>query len=284
MMNKDFIGYAIMVTVALIWGVGYTAIKICLEVLDPFTLGSLRFLFSAIFFLPLTFILWNKPTRKDLILIIILGLSGVSFYQIFYNLGANGISAGLSSILISTEPIFIYFISVGIKKDKISFSKILGIIISFVGIIFLFWYGINNSLEFISIILILMASISWSIYTVISKKVLEKYDALFVTSLSSLFGTLFLMPFLVNAPGEIIKMNSLQIFSFSFLVIFATFLAFYLNFKGVQILSATRASVFYYLSPVFTIISAYFLINELITINMIIGGILIIGGVAIVNK
>ncbi len=283
-MQKDFIGYVIMITVALIWGIGYTAIKICLQVLDPFTLGSLRFLIAAIFFLPLTFLLWKKPSKIDFILITFLGLFGVSFYQIFYNLGANGISAGLGSILISTEPIFIYFISVAIKKDKISLTKIFGIIISFIGIIFLFWYGIKNSLEILSVLFIFIASISWSVYTVISKKVLEKYDALFITSLSSLLGTVFLLPFLVNAPSEIIKMNSIEIFSLGFLVVIATFLAFYLNFKGVQILNATRASVFYYLSPVFTIISAYFLIHEVITITMIIGGILIIGGVAIVNK
>ncbi|MGC8663949.1 MAG: EamA family transporter [Thermoplasmata archaeon] len=104
-MQKDFIGYVIMITVALIWGIGYTAIKICLQVLDPFTLGSLRFLIAAIFFLPLTFLLWKKPSKIDFILITFLGLFGVSFYQIFYNLGANGISAGLGSILISTEPI-----------------------------------------------------------------------------------------------------------------------------------------------------------------------------------
>ncbi|MGC8663950.1 MAG: DMT family transporter [Thermoplasmata archaeon] len=139
-------------------------------------------------------------------------------------------------------------------------------------------------MEILSVLFIFIASISWSVYTVISKKVLEKYDALFITSLSSLLGTVFLLPFLVNAPSEIIKMNSIEIFSLGFLVVIATFLAFYLNFKGVQILNATRASVFYYLSPVFTIISAYFLIHEVITITMIIGGILIIGGVAIVNK
>jgi drug/metabolite transporter (DMT)-like permease len=283
-MEKRYIGYILMTIVALIWGIGYTATKICLQIMDPLTLALTRFLFSAIFFVPLMIKLWKKPKLKDLLLIAVMGLTGVMLYQSLYNSGANGVSAGVGSIVISTEPIFIFLLSVIFIGERFSILKMAGIIISFIGIIFISINSITNILSIVSIILILLASIAWCVYTIISKDVLERYDAMFVTSLSMVFGTVFLLPFVSKMPADLVRLNTIEIFSLAFLVVFATFIAFYLNFKGLQMLTASRASVFYYLSPLFTIISAYFIIHEAITATIIIGGIMVIGGVALVNR
>ncbi len=283
-MEKRYSGYILMTIVAFIWGVGYTAIKICLQVMDPLTLAVTRFLFSTIFFIPIMIKLWKKPKLKDLFLIALMGLTGVMLYQSLYNYGANGVSAGVGSIVVSTEPIFIFLLSVIFIGERFSILKMAGIIISFIGIIFISINSISDFLSLLSIILILGASIAWSVYTIISKDVLERYNAMFVTSLSMVFGTVFLLPFISKMPAELIKLNTIEIYSLAFLVIFSTFIAFYLNFKGLQILSASRASVFYYLSPLFTIISAYFIIHEAITVTIIIGGIMVIGGLALVNR
>jgi len=283
-MDRKYLGYIYMISVALIWGVAYTAIKILLGVMDPFTLGSVRFIFSLIFFVPVVFLIRVKIERKDLITIVMMGLTGVALYQIFYNSGAEGVSAGLGSIFISTEPIFIYLLSMAFLNERFRVSKMLGIIISFLGIFIIFFEEIRTITGLISIILITLASISWSIYTILSKNVLEKYNVLYVTSLSSIIGTFFIIPFFFKFTILVYKFNIFDWFSLFFLAAFATFLAFYLNFKGVSILSPSTASVFYYLAPIFTILSAYILIHETITIVTIIGGILVIGGVAIVNK
>lgn len=283
-MDKKLIGYAIMLLVSILWGIGYTAAKICLQVMDPVTLTITRFLFAQLFFVPLLIKFWEKPTRKDILLIILMGLTEVSIYQIAFFFGLSGMSAGLASILVSTEPIFIYMLAMAFLSEQLSFMKILGIVVSFIGIIFIYINNLNSKLAAISIILVLFASFLWSIYMIISKPVVKKHNPLYVTSLSSFFGTIFLLPFISNSVLEITRMNTLQIYSFVFLVVFATFLAFYLNLKGLQLLSASNASVFYYISPIFTVLSAYVLINEAITVNVIIGGIIVIGGVAVITK
>ena len=283
-MERETFGYIMMISVAFLWGVGYTAIKILLQVMDPFTLGAVRFAISSIFFVPIIIILWKSIMKKDLIIILIMGLTGITFYQVLYNSGAEGVTAGLGSILVSTEPIFIYLLSIIFFKESFKALKILGIMLSFSGITLIFFKDIFSYNGLLSILLIIFASISWSIYTLLSKMVIEKYGALFVTSISSIFGTIFLIPFLFNFPIEEIKFNLLDWFSLIFLAIFTTIVAFYLNFKGIEILSPTKASTFYYLAPVFTILSAYFLIHEIVSITSIIGGILIILGVAIVNR
>ncbi|MGC8629684.1 MAG: DMT family transporter [Thermoplasmata archaeon] len=283
-MERRYLGYLLMIGVALIWGVGYTAIKICLQVMDPLTLAVIRFLFSSFFFIPILIKLWQKPKLKDLLLIAAMGFTGVMLYQSLYNSGANGVSAGVGSIVVSTEPIFIFLLSVAFLGEKFSILKMAGIFISFVGIIFISYNSITNILSTVSIILILGASIAWSIYTIISKDILERYDIMFVTSLSMVFGAVFLLPFISKVPVELVKLNTIEIYALAFLVVFATFIAFYLNFKGLQMLTASKASVFYYLSPLFTIISAYFIIHESITATIIIGGGMVIGGVALVNR
>ncbi|MBD6955415.1 MAG: DMT family transporter [Thermoplasmata archaeon] len=283
-MKKTYQGYIYMTLVSLIWGIGYTAVKILLQVMDPFTLGAARFIFSLIFFVPIVIILREKIYRRDLPLLFLMGLTGVALYQIFYNSGAQGVSAGLGSILISTEPIFIYLISVSLRDEKFNVFKMFGIIISFFGIFLIFVDDIRTISGFISMILILLASLSWSLYTIISKNLLQRYSVLFVTSISTVLGTLIILPFFLNFPSEFSRFNNLDLFSLVFLVLFTTIIAFYLNFKGIQILSPPNASVFYYLAPVFTIASAYLLLHEIINAVTIIGGSLVIAGVALVNK
>lgn len=231
-MEKRFLGYVLMTIVAFIWGVGYTATKICLQVMDPLTLGFTRFFFSTLFFIPIMIKLWKKPKLKDFLLIAMMGLTGVMLYQSLYNSGANGVSAGVGSIVVSTEPIFIFLLSMIFIGERFSILKMTGIIISFIGIIFISINSITDLLSIVSIILILGASIAWSVYTIISKNVLERYDAMFVTSLSMVFGTVFFLPFISKMPAELIRLNIIEIYALAFLVIFATFVAFYLNFKG----------------------------------------------------
>ncbi len=282
-MEKEIQGYILMTLVAFLWGIGYTAVKILLQVMDPFSLGAARFAVSLIFFVPITIIYWKRIERRDFLILLIMGITGITLYQVFYNSGAVGVSAGLGSILVSTEPIFIYLISIAFLEENLKFSKIAGIFLSFAGIILIFFRDVFSYTGLISIILIILASISWSIYTVFSKNIIDKYGAMFATSLSSILGTIFLMPYLILIPAEVNRFVLIDWFSLLFLVVFTTIVAFYLNFKGIQILSPSRASVFYYLAPVFTIISAYFLIHEIISLTTIVGGILVILGVAIVN-
>lgn len=283
-MEKRLLGYLLMTVVSLIWGVCYTAIKISLQVLDPLTLAITRFLFSTLFFIPFMIKLWKKPKKADLFLMIAMGITGITLYQILYNSGATGVSAGVGSIIVSIEPIFIYLLSMFFLGEKFSALKSLGMIISFIGIIFISINNLDGIVSLLSITLIIGASISWSVYTILSKSVLERYDPMFVTSFSLIIGTIFLLPFVSKMPEDLMKLNNLEIYSLLFLVIFGTFISFYLNFKGLQLLPASRASVFYYLSPVFTIISAYFIIHEVITVPIMVGGIMVIGGVALVNK
>ncbi|MEM1974249.1 MAG: EamA family transporter, partial [Thermoplasmata archaeon] len=59
-MERETLGYIMMISVAFLWGVGYTAVKILLQVMDPFTLGAVRFAISSIFFVPIIIILWKS--------------------------------------------------------------------------------------------------------------------------------------------------------------------------------------------------------------------------------
>ncbi|MGC8565222.1 MAG: DMT family transporter [Thermoplasmata archaeon] len=282
-MNDKQLGYIFMGLTSFIWGIGYTAIKICMNVFDPLSLGLARFIFASILFIPVLVKYWKKIEKNDLLVIILMTLIGLTIYQFFYNAGASDISAGLASILISTEPIFIYLISIVVFKERLSILKISGILISFFGIVFIFYSGSGEITKIIAIIFILIASVLWSLYTIISKFILYKYDPYLIISIVTIFGAISLMPILPTMSTEIIKMNTIETFSLIFLVIFATFLAPIFNFKGLKLLSATNAGVFYYLQPVFTVLSAYFLINEPLTLTIIIGGILVISGVVLVS-
>jgi len=63
-MNDKQLGYIFMGLTSFIWGIGYTAIKICMNVFDPLSLGLARFIFASILFVPVLLKYWKKIEKK----------------------------------------------------------------------------------------------------------------------------------------------------------------------------------------------------------------------------
>ncbi|MGB5918642.1 EamA family transporter [Arcobacter sp.] len=152
--------------VVLIWGVNFSVIKFGLEELPPILFSSLRFFIVAIpavFFIPFPKIsIWN-------VLGVGVFLGVLKFSFLFIAMKADA-SAGISSLLLQAQVIFTIILSMIIFKEKVTIAQSIGMLIALIGFGF-FFFTVDTNITLLGIVLILSASIFWSVSNVIMKQI-----------------------------------------------------------------------------------------------------------------
>jgi O-acetylserine/cysteine efflux transporter len=162
--NLKSISFALIVV--LIWGVNFSVIKFGLEELPPILFSSLRFFIVAIpavFFIPFPKTsVWN-----------VLGVGvflGVLKFSFLFIAMKEDASAGISSLLLQAQVIFTIILSMIIFKEKITIAQSIGMLIALIGFGF-FFFTVDTNITLLGIVLILCASIFWSVSNVIMKQI-----------------------------------------------------------------------------------------------------------------
>lgn len=152
--------------VVLIWGVNFSVIKFGLEELPPILFSSLRFFIVAI---PAVFFIPFPKTSVWNVLGVGVFLGVLKFSFLFISMKADA-SAGISSLLLQAQVIFTIILSVIIFKEKVSIAQLIGMMIALIGFGF-FFFTVDTNITLLGIVLILSASIFWSVSNVIMKQI-----------------------------------------------------------------------------------------------------------------
>lgn len=180
---------------ALIWGINFSVIKATLPSLSPFAFNALRFPVAVAV---LTFFVLrlpaSRPSRRDLVALVALGILGNVAYQILFILGLDATTAGNGSILLATAPVWTAILAGLAKQDRITGLLVGGITLTVLGISLVVWGGARNMLlisqdTLLGDSLILMSALVWAAYTVAGKGLVDRYGALRVTTWTLWAGT-----------------------------------------------------------------------------------------------
>jgi drug/metabolite transporter (DMT)-like permease len=291
--NFTNLKFIIMMSITVIvWAFAFPFIKIGLEELSFVNLTIMRFLIVCVVFILLIGIKsksFSKLNKKDILPIFLLGFFGVIVYHLGLNFGEQYISAGAASLIIATIPIQIVILAVIFLNEKITFKKLIGIIIALIGVVIIsIWGKSEEGLEIQYIygaLAVLISALMGAIYTIAGKKMLKRYNAISLTVYAMLLGSLGLIPFISNSLFQ--EVNSLSAtgwFAILFLGVFSTVIGYFFWYVGLQIKSATDVSVYLYAIPVLSTVISYILFDDRITFMFLFGGVLVITGLAIVNS
>jgi drug/metabolite transporter (DMT)-like permease len=260
------------------------------EHITPFALLLLRSVSAALlFWITSLFIPREKVERKDLIFIASVAVFGVVINQAMFLAGLALTSPINSSIIQSTNPIFAFIFAALILKENITFLRGAGLVVGFSGVMILILRsGSPNvgSASFLGDIYTLINTTSWAFYTVIIKRMLEKYHPITVMKWTFLFGIFINVPigyqqWQATDLGAIPFTAWLQI---GFVVFFATFLGYLLLTYGLRRLSPTIVSTYTYLQPVLAAWIATLIGQDHIDATMVFSACLIFTGVYIVSR
>lgn len=276
-------GYAALMLTLLIWGSTFIITKVVLREMGPLLLTELRFIIAFLALAPLAA---RQGFRlKDIFrpTFLLFGLTGTTLYYAFQNLGLNYTSVSSTVLILSIVPAITAVLAVFFLKESLGRMQILGIGLVTVGMVFV---GIGSAADtagsnpLLGNALVMVSAVSWAIYTIQGRKLVDEYPALVMTAASTGSGLLFLIPFagwelLANGWQPVGLPSWLGIL---YLGLAASGLTMFLWNYALHYLPASVASPFVNLVPIIGIISAFWL-GETPGWVQLTGGVLAIVGV-----
>ena len=266
------------------WSSAFAGIRSALQNYSPFHLALFRFLLASGVLVVYSIVKKIQlPNLRDLPKIMLLGFLGITVYHTALNFGEISVTAGSASLLIASTPALTAIFAIIFLKEKLNKWGWVGIVTSFFGV-FLVALGEGHGLQFnFGAVLILVAAVSSSAYFVFQKPLLEKYDALPMTTYVICAGTFFMLIFLPGLPQAMLSAPLYSTLSVIYLGVFPGALAYVVWTYALSKTPASLVSSFLYLSPVLAILIAWVLLNEVPSSVSLLGGGLSILGVMIVN-
>ena len=272
------------------WAISFIATKVAVESVPPFTLVTLRLLISSGCFIIWFIVRGSMPKYEGsqwLGRLFILSLFGTGLHYSIQTIGLKYTTASNASIYSVTGPLTILVIAILFLGEKLTFKKAAGLIIAIAGVIIVM--GIRTLASFdvkghMAGDLLVFASIfMWGVFTVLGKSMTNRMNALELTAIVTLIGSVFMIPFGLFE----VRANSFSILSISreawlaiaFLGVTCSFLATLLYFKALAQTESQKVGVYLYTIPPMTYIAASFYLGEKIGPNLIIGSIFVLAGV-----
>ena len=289
-MINNILPHLALFLVNLIYALNYSIAKdVMPDYIGPSGFILLRVLGgSLLFFLTYIFFIKENVELKDILRLLFCGLFGVAINQLFFFEGLNLTTPINAAIIMTVSPILVIIFSAVIIKEKITIRKLLGIFLGIVGAATLILKSGSISLDntfFVGNILIFINATSYSIYLVLVKTLMTKYNPITVMFYVFSFGLIFVLPFGLN---ELLEVNT-QSFSkiiylkVAFVVICTTFLAYLFNAFALKTLNPSVVSTYIYLQPVLASLVAILLKSDSLDFIKILSALFIFSAVYLVS-
>lgn len=256
--------------------------------LGIFTLRSL--VAGALFWIVSLFLPKEKVDRKDYIRIFAASLLGFFTCQVTFLVGIPHITPMDCSILTAMSPIYTMAIAAMVIKEPITLQKAEGVIISFIGIIYLIISrvtapgGVTESTPF-GIVMIILNSLSFSMYLGIFKPLISKYSAVTFMKWIFLFSALVSTPLSLKGLTEVewAAIPSIQYAELAYLIILATFVTYFLIPVAQKRIRPTLVSMYSYIQPIIAIVISIVIGMDHLTWQKILAAAMVFAGVIIVS-
>ncbi len=287
MNNKNTLGHISAILTVLIWGTTFISTKVLLSHFTPIEILFFRFSLGFIALLliyPHKLVLTDKKQEKFFMLA---GLCGVTLYFLFENIALTYSFASNIGVIVSISPfitgILTHFF---LKQEKLKLSFFLGFFVSITGVALISFNGSTVlKLNPIGDILAVLAAATWSIYSIVTKKISDyQYNTIQVTRRIFFYGLIFMLPalFFFDFHIGIDRFKEpLLLFNILFLGFGASAVCFVTWNLSLKLLGVLKTSVYIYAVPVITVAFSAFILKEKITSIAMVGTFLTLAGLFI---
>ena len=274
---------------ALIWGVNFSWIKIALVDLHPLAFNAIRFALAGatvlLVFRAVEGFHW--PAREDWARVIFLGILGNIIYQGFFIFGIANTLAGNASLILATTPVWTMAFSTLRGHERVRGYVWIGGLGTLVGMVLVvLGSGVGAGLRSSTIrgdLLLVGAALTWSLYTVGCRGMIQKYGSLPVTAWTLGIGSIGLVTIGI-LPLATAPLASVSVLSWAGVIysgVFGIGIAYVLWYRGVQSLGNARTAVYSNLVPVVALAVAWIWIGEVPGNLQLLGAAVIIGGLSL---
>lgn len=278
-----------LVALAAIWGASFLFMRLAAPEFGPAALTALRVAGAALCLLPLVF--WRDHAAALVAhwkAIAVVGIVNSAMPFVLFSIAALAINAGLSSILNATAPLWGAVIAWAWLGDRMSVSRLFGLVLGFVGVLALAWdkasfkpgeHGVSAA---VAIGACLLATLGYGFAANYTKQRLADVPPLAVAAGSQAAAAAVLaLPAWWLAPSAMPGATAWA--SVATLAVLCTGVAYLLYFRLIAHLGAARAITVTYLIPLFGVVWGAVFLGEALTPAMAVGGLVVLAGTALAS-
>ena len=292
MKHQELAGYSALTLAAILWGGSIVGQKIALGFFSVVETSLLRGVGALLILIPLWW--WQEGSRvhfsaRDRMIILFLGL-GVLGNHLLTLFGLRYISAAAAGVIIGASPALTALLSSLLIRDVPFRTVAGGCVLSFGGVALVSGFGSEaptGSHPWLGGMLVLLGLVSWALYTIGGRRIMERLSPLTVNWTTLAISLLFQLP-LLWTDRRMLAMGVEGIpltgwLALGYLVVFATAIGQQAWLYGVQGVGPSRAGVFVNLIPVSALLLSAVVLGETIGLKEVAGIVLILAGVWLVG-
>lgn len=275
----------LLFTMAVIWGINFSVVKYATESFSPPALTGLRVGLAALFLIGVAFT-GARPqlARRDILVLLLLGVLGNGLYQLFFVHGVARTRAGNAALIVGAAPAFIALFARLRGVERVRRLTLAGIGLSVVGVALVIIGSAgssNGETTLLGSLLVFGGVLCWTIYTILLQPYTKRIQVVQLSAITMVGGAVPLLlastPALIATDWAAVSIGGwLALFYASVVSMGVAYLFWY---RGLRVLGPTRTAVYSNLQPLIALLVAWAFLSETPTVFQAVGAATIVAGV-----
>ena len=287
--TRPTVSWLLLIFANTLWACSYVAAKFALRDTSVTMMNALRMILSALILLPLLIAMRSdkgwKLTRRDLPQLAVLALVGFVINKILEYGGLSLTTASDVALLIASESIFTSALSWLLLRERFRLRTGMALALGLFGVYLIVERSLvpnipagGGALRILCDLMVVLALVFESFYTVRGKALLVKHPPLLITSVAIVGSTIFWIP-LAGVDVAVHGWHPLGLMawlSIGWLALMSTVVAYLAWFKGLERLDGSAAASTLFIQPLLGTVLAIVLLHDQLLATTIVGGFLIL--------
>lgn len=291
--SRETRAFVLLLLVTFVWAGLMPTGKVALQSVPPLTIAAIRMTLGSVLLRlymqrhGTSTVPWSPRLVGSFLFLGFVGYFigvGCSYY------GLRQTTATNAALLNAASPVSLALLSVVFLKERLSRRAVLGMLLSVLGVAVIVtrgsWEVVARSQYNPGDLLLLATQVSWGIYTIYGRQIMQRVSPLAATTYTYMAGALFLVPasgLLDWGQWSLATTTWPSWIAIVYQIILGTFAHFWF-YDAVAIIGPSRAGIFLNLVPVMAIVIAYVFLHEPVTIPHLIGGAIVISGILVATR
>lgn len=285
------------ITVCLVWGTTYLAIRIALESIPPLLMAAMRYTAAGTI---LAIVLRTRgerlPSPRAWPSLVLLGVLLLGFGNGGVVWAEQTVPSGLTAVLVATSPFWITGIDVTFGGERLTVRRWLGLLIGFVGIVTLVWRDLSAGSAvsgrrafLIGVAASQIACVGWAIGSLYARRRghggAREENVLATAAFEMLFGGLALfVAAAVDHEYSVLAFTPRSALALGYLIVFGAVIGFTAYAYALKHLPVATVSLYAYINPVIAVFLGVLILNEPFGLKDVMAAAVVFTGVALVKS
>jgi drug/metabolite transporter (DMT)-like permease len=275
-----------------LWALNFIVAKIALRELPPLLVIGIRSAVAAAAMLPVYW--WQSRrstspgwTRRDVPMLVLLGLFGVALNQLFFVFGMNRTSVAHAALIIGLTPVIVLIIAAATGLEKLSVGRLAGMFTALAGVALLQTAaGKGNAATVAGDAWILMGATTFALFTVAGKRAAHNFTSITLNTFAYVAAGILLLPVTIwqVAGFPLASVSPAAWASLLYMALVASVFCYLIYYHALTCIPASRVAAFSYVQPLLATVLAIPTLGERPTSSLVAGGVLVLAGVIMAER